>query len=78
MIPTAVTRPSVPGGVAHPDKLRLVQEAVALVGAFAAAGKPIAAICQGPLSLLEANAVRGKTLTSWPSLQTDIHNAGAD
>jgi len=65
-----------PGGVANPDKLRLVPEAVALVKAFAAAGKPIAAICHGPWTLVEAGVVQGKTLTSWPSLQTDIRNAG--
>jgi protease I len=67
-----------PGGVANPDKLRLVAEAVALVGAFARAGKPIAAICHGPWTLVEADLVRGKTLTSWPSLRTDIRNAGGD
>ena len=65
-----------PGGVANPDKLRLVPEAVALVKAFASAGKPIAAICHGPWTLVEAGLVEGKTLTSWPSLQTDIRNAG--
>ena len=65
-----------PGGVANPDNLRLVPEAVALVKAFAASGKPIAAICHGPWTLIEADVVRGKTLTSWPSLQTDIRNAG--
>ncbi len=67
-----------PGGVANPDKLRLVPEAVAFVKEMAAAGKPIASICHGPWSLVEAGAVRGKTLTSWPSLQTDIRNAGGD
>jgi protease I len=67
-----------PGGVGNPDKLRLVPEAVAFVQAFAAAGKPIAAICHGPWTLVEADLVRGKTLTSWPSLQTDIRNAGGD
>jgi protease I len=65
-----------PGGVASPDKLRLVPEAVALVEDFASAGKPIAAICHGPWSLVEADIVRDKTLTSWPSLRTDIRNAG--
>ena len=65
-----------PGGVANPDKLRLVPEAVAFVKAFAAAGKPIAAICHGPWTLVEAGVVTGKTLTSWPSLRTDIRNAG--
>jgi protease I len=66
-----------PGGVANPDKLRLVPEAVAFVTDFAAAGKPIAAICHGPWTLVEAGVVEGKTLTSWPSLRTDIRNAGA-
>ena len=65
-----------PGGVASPDKLRLVPEAVEFVKGIAAAGKPIAAICHGPWSLVEADVVKGKTLTSWPSLQTDIRNAG--
>ena len=67
-----------PGGVANPDKLRLVPEAVAFVKAFAQAGKPIAAICHGPWTLVEAGVVAGKTLTSWPSLRTDIRNAGGD
>ena len=67
-----------PGGVGNPDKLRLVPEAVAFVQAFAAAGKPIAAICHGPWTLVEADLVNGKTLTSWPSLRTDIRNAGGD
>lgn len=65
-----------PGGVASPDKLRIDKDAMAFVKAFAAAGKPIAAICHGPWSLVETDLVRGKTLTSWPSLQTDIRNAG--
>jgi deglycase len=65
-----------PGGVANPDKLRTEPAAVALVKSFADAGKPIAAICHGPWTLVEADVVRGKTLTSWPSLQTDIRNAG--
>jgi protease I len=67
-----------PGGVANPDKLRLDSTAVDFVKEFAAAGKPIAAICHGPWTLVEAGVVRGKTLTSWPSLQTDIRNAGGD
>jgi deglycase len=67
-----------PGGVANPDKLRLVGEAVGFVKSFASAGKPIAAICHGPWTLVEADIVRGKTLTSWPSLQTDIRNAGGE
>ena len=65
-----------PGGVANPDKLRLVPAAVEFVKAFAAAGKPIAAICHGPWTLVEAGVVKRKTLTSWPSLRTDISNAG--
>jgi len=67
-----------PGGVINPDKLRMLPEAVAFVGAFVAAGKPIAAICHGPWTLIEANAVDGRKLTSWPSLTTDLRNAGAD
>jgi protease I len=66
-----------PGGTTNPDKLRMNPTAVAFVAAFAQAGKPVAAICHGPWSLVEADVVRGKTLTSWPSLQTDIRNAGA-
>jgi len=66
-----------PGGVANPDKLRMNPKAVAFVKAFGDAGKPIAAICHGPWSLVEADLVRGKRVTSWPSLQTDLRNAGA-
>ena len=65
-----------PGGVVNPDKLRLDPDAVAFVRGFSEAGKPIAAICHGPWTVVEANIVRGKTLTSWPSLKTDIRNAG--
>ncbi len=65
-----------PGGVANPDHLRMIPEAVSFVKEFAAAGKPIAAICHGPWMLVEADLVRGRKLTSWPSLQTDIRNAG--
>jgi protease I len=65
-----------PGGVASPDKLRTRPEAVAFVRSFAEAGKPVAAICHGPWTLVEADVVRGKALTSWPSLRTDIRNAG--
>jgi protease I len=65
-----------PGGTVNPDKLRLDDDAIAFVKAFAAAGKPIAAICHGPWTLVEAGLVKGKTLTSWPSLKTDIENAG--
>jgi protease I len=67
-----------PGGVANPDTLRTDERAVAFVRAFAAAGKPIAAICHGPWTLIEADAVKGRTMTSWPSLKTDLTNAGAD
>lgn len=66
-----------PGGTTNPDKLRLDADAVAFARHFAQAGKPIAAICHGPWTLIEAQAVRGRTLTSWPSLQTDLRNAGA-
>ena len=65
-----------PGGVANPDQLRMSPEAVAFVKAFFEAGKPVAAICHAPWTLVEADVVRGRTLTSWPSLQTDIRNAG--
>jgi protease I len=65
-----------PGGVANPDNLRLNVDAVALVRALAEVGKPIAAICHGPWTLVEADVVEGKNLTSWPSLRTDIRNAG--
>jgi protease I len=65
-----------PGGTTNPDKLRTDQAAVGFVRAFAGAGKPVAAICHGPWTLVEADLVRGRTLTSWPSLQTDIRNAG--
>jgi protease I len=67
-----------PGGVANPDKLRLDQDALTFVKDIAAAGRPIAAICHGPWTLVEAGLVKGKTLTSWPSLQTDIRNAGGE
>ena len=65
-----------PGGVANPDKLRTHPPAVAFVRAFFDQGKPVGAICHGPWMLVEADEVRGRTLTSWPSLQTDIRNAG--
>jgi protease I len=66
-----------PGGVANPDALRRDEKAVAFVKDFVASGKPVAAICHAPWTLIEADAVRGRTLTSWPSLQTDLRNAGA-
>jgi protease I len=65
-----------PGGVMNPDTLRMKPEAVKFVKAFVDAGKPVAAICHGPWTLVEADAVRGRKLTSWPSLKTDIRNAG--
>jgi protease I len=67
-----------PGGVANGDQLRTQPAAVTLVKAFADAGKPIAVICHGGWVLIEADAVRGRRLTSWPSLQTDYRNAGAE
>jgi protease I len=65
-----------PGGVANPDFLRASEEAVRFTRAFFDAGKPVAAICHGPWTLVEADVVRGRTLTSWPSVRTDIENAG--
>jgi protease I len=65
-----------PGGVANPDNLRMHADAVKFVQGFVNAGKPIAAICHAPWTLVEADAVKGRTLTSWPSLRTDIRNAG--
>ena len=65
-----------PGGVANPDQLRTVPEAVGFVRAMFEAGKPAAVICHGPWTVVEADLVRGRTLTSWPSLRTDIRNAG--
>ncbi len=67
-----------PGGVANPDILRTVPEAVEFIRAFFDAGKPVSAICHGPWTLVEAGVVEGRTLTSWPSLQTDIRNAGGN
>lgn len=67
---------SLPGGVANPDFLRMDAKAVAFVRGFFDRGKPVAAICHAPWTLVEADAVRGRTLTSWPSLRTDIRNAG--
>ncbi len=67
-----------PGGALNPDQLRTNQQAVQFVKAFFAAGKPVAAICHGPWTLIEADVVKGRTVTSWPSLQTDLRNAGAN
>lgn len=66
-----------PGGVMNPDKLRGNPKAIAFIRAFVTAGKPIAAICHGPWTLIDAGAVKGRTMTSWPTLQTDLQNAGA-
>jgi protease I len=67
-----------PGGVMNPDKLRMNPKAVAFVQAFVDTHKPIAAICHGPWPLIETGIVRGRKMTSWPSLQTDLKNAGAE
>ncbi|MEB3048737.1 type 1 glutamine amidotransferase domain-containing protein [Mycolicibacter sp. MYC123] len=67
-----------PGGVANPDQLRTDERAVAFVRAFFDAGKPVAVICHGPWTLVEAGVVAGRRLTSWPSLRTDIVNAGGE
>jgi len=66
-----------PGGVINPDALRTLPEAVAFVKAFFDAGKPVASICHGPWTIIETGAARGRRLTSWPSLRTDLENAGA-
>lgn len=81
-VETAAARPAdfdalvLPGGVANPDQLRMDVEAVAFVWKMFQAGRPAAVICHGPWTLIEADVVRGRTLTSWPSLATDITNAG--
>lgn len=67
-----------PGGVMNPDHLRMNPDAVSFVKDFTDAGKPVAAICHGPWTLIEAGAVEGHTMTSWPSLKTDLTNAGAN
>lgn len=67
-----------PGGVANPDFLRTSSDAVAFVKSFFDAGKPVAVICHGPWTLVEADVIRGRTITSWPSLHTDIRNAGGN
>lgn len=67
-----------PGGTTNPDKLRMDEATVAFVRRFVEAGKPIAAICHGPWTLIDAGGVKGHRMTSWPSLQTDLRNAGAD
>lgn len=65
-----------PGGVANPDRLRTEPSAVAFVRSFVASGRPVGVICHGPWTLVEADVVDGRTLTSWPSLRTDVENAG--
>jgi protease I len=67
-----------PGGVANPDALRMDAEAVSFIRDFVDSGKPVAAICHAPWTLVEADRVRGKRLASWPSLQTDIRNGGGE
>jgi protease I len=66
-----------PGGVANPDQLRIIPEAVDFVRAFFDAGKPVAVICHGPWTLIDAGVTKGRTITSWPSLRADLSNAGA-
>jgi protease I len=67
-----------PGGTVNPDTLRLNSDAVEFVRAFVDSGKPVASICHGPWMLVEADRVRGRRLTSWPSIRTDLRNAGAE
>jgi protease I len=67
-----------PGGVMNPDTLRMQAEAVAFVRAFFDAGKPVAVICHGPWTVIEAGVARGRRIASWPSLKTDLRNAGAE
>ena len=67
-----------PGGVANPDKLRMNEKVVETVRTFAQSGRPVAAICHGPWLLVEADVLRGRTATSWPSIRTDLRNAGAE
>lgn len=67
-----------PGGVINPDKLRMDPKAVAFVKAFFDGGKPVAAICHGPWTIIEAGQARGRRIASWPSLKTDLRNAGAE
>ena len=67
-----------PGGVANPDQLRTDENVVSFIRELATSGKPIGVICHGPWTLIEAGVVKGRTMTSWPSLQTDLRNAGAN
>jgi protease I len=83
-LPLAEARPEdfdgllLPGGVMNPDRLRIIPEAIRFVKAFVDDKKPIAAICHGPWTLIDAGAAEGRTMTSWPSLRTDLRNAGAN
>ena len=76
--PTSYDGLVLPGGVANPDALRMNEDAVAFVREFVESDRPVAAICHAPWTLVEADVVRGKRMTSWPSLQTDLRNAGAE
>lgn len=76
--PTQFDALVLPGGQINPDKLRIDQDAVNFVKQFVATGKTTAAICHGPWTLIEAGVVKGKTMTSWPSVHTDLKNAGAN
>ena len=76
--PTSYDGLVLPGGVANPDALRTDEDAVAFVREFVESDRPVAAICHAPWTLVEADVVRGKRMTSWPSLQTDLRNAGAE
>ena len=75
--PTAYDGLVLPGGVANPDALRMDKQAVDFIRTFVSSGRPVAAICHAPWTLVEAGVVEGRTMTSWPSLQTDLRNAGA-
>lgn len=68
----------IPGGTMNPDQMRMNRDAVGFVKSFVARGKPVAAICHGPWMLVEADVVRGRRMTSWPSVRTDLRNAGAE
>jgi protease I len=74
--PSAFDALILPGGVVNPDRMRMDREAVAFVRSFLDEGRPVAAICHAPWMLVEADVVRGRTLTSWPSLRTDVRNSG--
>jgi protease I len=76
--PAAYQALLLPGGVINPDQLRLQPKAIAFIRHFVEQKKPIAAICHGPWTLIDAGGVKGRRMTSWPSLQTDLRNAGAD